>query len=303
MKKFLIHIFLFSFLGFIIGEIVIRLGDFQIDVPIVYLAQDGLIKYEPNQRGNFTNGEKWFVNSYGEINYEPPSLDSLITVIGDSYIESLMNPASCNQAKLLKDLKPEFNFYPSSRSWSSVLEMLEKASLLEKYNPLKQLLYVECIDFEESIASNHLNPLTVNISLETEKLYFPTINKSKYKEFLHNFKFPFYIYRHFIDSKNQFQVQKNSNVEQVALVDYIKIEKLIQLILKKYNTNKLIFVFKPQADQKLISILRKYNFSIIELKTNYYKSWQLKYDCHWSCYGHQEAAKQVIKNLENSYNL
>jgi hypothetical protein len=98
MTKFIFKVFLFIVFGYMIGEGIVRIFKLTIDIPIMYQDSDNLIKNEPNQTGYYTNGNKWIITKHGQYGYEPKSLNSLITVIGDSYIENIMNPPVCHQA-------------------------------------------------------------------------------------------------------------------------------------------------------------------------------------------------------------
>ena len=86
MTKFIIKVLFFIVFGYLLGEIIARLYRLNIEIPIFYQDTDGLIKNKPNHTGYYVNGNKWFINKYGQYGYEPKSLDRLITVIVDYYM-------------------------------------------------------------------------------------------------------------------------------------------------------------------------------------------------------------------------
>ena len=75
------------------------------------------------------------------------------------------------------------------------------------------------------------------------------------------------------------------------------LHKISHIRYQNYLTNNLIIIFSPDSDIELVNLLKKNNFQTILLASSNYKSWQLSNDSHWSCYGHEEAAKQVSKYL------
>jgi hypothetical protein len=225
MKRFLFNIFLFLIAGYAIGEVISRVYKLNIDVPEFYQDKDGLIKYEPNQTGYYLKGEKWIINKYGNYGYEPKSLDNLITVVGDSYIENIMNPADCHQAQLLANKVGKYNFYPCARSGASFIEFMEMTKSLQPLKPIKQLLFVHHGDFIESITEIENQPLTVQLSVVSKKIRYAKLTKNRLKDFLYNFKFAYLLYRnYFLKGTN---VSTNNRDVKYQKIDYDKIQILL----------------------------------------------------------------------------
>jgi len=90
MKKFLVQIGLFILIGLPLGEVMVRTCHL-IDVPRYYKGEEGLLHFYPNQKGTFQNRERttWEINQYGYCGEAPESLDNLIILYGDSFIENL----------------------------------------------------------------------------------------------------------------------------------------------------------------------------------------------------------------------
>jgi hypothetical protein len=298
MTKFIIKVLLFIVFGYLLGEIVTRLYRLNIDIPNFYQDTDGLIKNKPNQTGYYVNGNKWFINKYGQYGYEPKSLDRLITVIGDSYIENIMNPPECHQAYFLANMVGEYNFYPCARSGASFIEFMEMAKSLNHLNPIKQLLYVHHGDFIESITEITNQPLTVQLSISSNKIRFPMLTSSRFKDILYNFKFAYFLYRNYLVKSTN--VSTNNRDLKQTNIDYVKIQLLLDFVKKNYFTDNIILVFSPDSDKNLIELVKENNFQTFELKSTNYKSWQLANNSHWSCNGHEEAAKQVSKYIDKS---
>lgn len=297
MKQFLKSLVLFIFIGLLIGEIIVRAFSLSIDVHKIYLDKDHLIKNYPNQTGNMGATHQWVINKYGEFGYEPKSLDNLVTVIGDSYISNIMNPPECHQANYLSQMGTKYNFYPSSRAGASFIEMMEKAKALEHLKPVYQLLYVHDGDFVESISEIKSSPLTVHMSVKTGKVTYAKFTSSKLKDVIYNFKFFYYVYRKYLFKLNNEDATNNQVLIKSKKIDYSLIEELVIIAKKKYNTRNIVLVFGPDTDQRIVDIAHKTGFNYFKLQTDDYKSWQMPNDSHWSCYGHQEVAKQVAAYL------
>lgn len=298
MKKFLQSLLLFCGIGIVMGEIIVRVFSLSIDVHKFYIDKDNLIKNYPNQTGKNGYKHQWIINKYGEFGYEPKSLNNLVTVIGDSFITNTMNPPECHQANYLSKLTAKYNFYPSARAGASFIEMMEKARALEHLHPVYQLLYIQQADFIESVSEIKSAPLTVQISVKTGQVKYAKLQSSKFKEVIYNFKFFYYIYRNYIfmllgndDATNNRVLIKRKKI------NYQLIEDLLVISKKKYNTRNVILVFSPDTDKKVIDLVKNSGFRYFQLISKDYKSWQMPKDSHWSCHGHEEAAKQVANYL------
>ena len=286
--------------GVLLGESVVRFFQLSIDVPEMYRDSDNLIKFRPNQKGSYNGEHQWIINSYGNYGYEPPSLDSLVTVLGDSYISNVMNPPRCHQANYLANLNQRFNFFPSSRDGASFIELLEMKKSLRNYQPLHHLFYVHHEDFIESIAELGRKPLTVQVSLETGNIKQAQLTSSPIKTFLYNFKFAYFIYRNFLVSAFTDVEPDNNTAKKNNTIDLKAIESLLKYTKRNYITDDLTLVFSPKSNPKVIEIAAKNGFDTLSLKAMDYKSWQLEHDSHWSCSGHLKAATQVNSYLNNA---
>lgn len=300
MKIFLIKIVLFVSLGIILGEGIVRLFELTIDVPVAYVdSSDHLIKYRPNQTGNYIGGDhKWIINKYGNFGYEPPSLDSLITVIGDSFISNEMNPPSCHQARYLSLLDRDFNYYPMSRDGASFIEYMEMKKSLEHLHPIKNLFYVHHSDFTESIIEVANKPTSVQYSINEHRIRYAKLSSRKLKRLLYHFKLAYYLYRNYLIFKSTPPALKVKKSKKP--LNFKAIKKLLDFVKNNYSIDDIILVFNPNSDQKLIKITKNYGFKTILLKAQNYSSWKLEHDSHWSCNGHKKAAIQVTNYLKQN---
>jgi hypothetical protein len=297
MKKFVFRSFLFLIVLVILGECIVRCFSLTIDVPKMYVDRNNLIRCYPNQSGNYLGGKhKWKINRFGFPGYEPKSLHSVITVIGDSFISNMMNPPECHQAKYLAELMHQNDFFPASRDGGSFLEFMEYASELDTLNPVYQVIYVHDKDFIESIKGSNTDFEKTQIDIENKIIYYARLSSSKWKESLYNFKFLYYLYRNIIiPNKNK---EKGNQSQKVKEIDYAKIENFITYIKNNYNTSNLILVFHPESNIRMMNMTKSAGFNILLLKVEDPKSWQLEHDSHWSCFGHLEVATQVAAYLK-----
>lgn len=302
MKLFIKNILLFILFGLIAGELIVRIFSLNIDVPRSYVSKSGLIKFYPNQSGNYLNGKHiWKINQYGNYGPAPKSLDSaVITVIGDSYISNAMNPPECHQAVYLSQALPHKNFYPSSRDGASFMEYMEMTKALDSLKPQYQLLYVHHGDMTESIRELGRKPLTVQTALKTGTTTPALLQVSKFKEYLYHWKFMYFLYRNYLlmGKKGGNEFANNRDEVNPKKINYAYIEQLLQFSISNYKTNNIILVFSPDSDKKVTAIANKVGFKCIQLNTTDYQSWKLPNDSHWSCFGHQEAAKQTSEFLK-----
>lgn len=280
------------------GEAFVRFNNLTIDVPKSYQDKNNLIRYFPNQSGNYLGGKhKWIINKYGFPGYEPKSLKSLIGVIGDSYISNFMNPPECHQAEFLSKLNPRYNFYPLSRDGANLLEMLELSKLIDTLDVKFNLLFISDGDIFSSITNSSKPNESIQISLSDKKIHFPKYKTSKFKETIYNFKFFYYLYRNFI-VKGETSVTNKTKIKEDYNSEKIESAKdFLNFVNKEYHTNKIIFVFKPNSSLKIYNLFIQNNLNAMILNSDNDKSWQLPDDGHWSCYGHQRAAEQVTEYL------
>jgi hypothetical protein len=288
----------------IASEFTIRFFHLSTDAPRTYKNDNGNVNYYPNQEGYWDGGRhKWYINEMGYPGKNiPVSKNNLVLLIGDSYIQNFMNPDSCRQKSYLDSLNPNLNFLEISMAGLNLLGYLEYSKPLDSLNPRLKLIYINSKDFISNIQNkNEVGGYKVN--LETNKLIYPKYQGSKTKDFIYNFKFPYYLYRKNIDlfQGKRFK-RKNADVlKRVRSINYTETRKLLDFINKNYITSNVIFIFHPNSDSTLIEVCRESGIRCFELKQEKNEKWSTREDGHWSCYGHRKVADQVstvlMKNL------
>lgn len=301
MKKYILRIALFIFFGFVLGEIVVRVFHLTVDVPETYRDENNLVRFYPDQTGYSADRFKWIINKYGNFGHEPKSLDSLVTVIGNSFISATMNPPECHQANYLASMNQDYNFYPMSRDGASFLEFMEMAKSMEKLNPCKQLFYVHGSDFIVSVTERVNQTGTVQLSLETGEVRDTQPSGSSLKKKLYKFKFAYFLYRNYIVpymvDLNMAGGRADESLFEVQESDYPYIQGLLDYVKDHYVLDNIVLVFFPDSDPGLISMTEQAGFTALPLQTDDYRSWVTNIGGHWNCNGHKEVAKQIDKYL------
>jgi hypothetical protein len=300
MNRFISKCFFFLLVGTVLGEVTVRLFHLNTDVPEMYKNLAGLIKFKPNQTGYWKGSHKWKINKYGQFGYQPESLDNLYTVIGDSYITNAMNPPECHQANYLHKYSKNYDFFPASRDGASFIEFMEMKNELDSLKPRGHLLYVHQGDFIESIRAIRINPNTMQVDLHSGEKSYPVLTSSRAKDLLYNLKFFYFLYRNYIDKS--VNATNNRGASPGGKLNREQLAKLIEYTKLNYDFENVYLVFSPDSDDRLIQLLAVNGFNVFKMSAPDYKSWQLADDSHWSCYGHEQAAKQVsayLTEIEN----
>jgi hypothetical protein len=302
MKRFLKTILIFAFILFITGELIVRAFQLVPEIPERYIDDYGIQRYKPNQSGYFTKAvTKWNVNKYGWVGTHEVKKDRTISIIGDSFIENLMNPIECNQGSLLKQDLPNYAFFEAARSGITFIEAFEITNVLEKeINPLYHLIYVSDNDFYESISEINRQTDKLQISVTDKKLLPTQLKSPGLKKVLYNIKLLYYFYLKypfFIEKQNQ--GKKSNAIFETNKFDSVMFNDLLSYCSYNYKLNKIILVLRPNTDKRIVALLNSYNIKTILLNSTNDKSWERSsVDEHWSCYGHHQASKQVIIKLK-----
>lgn len=281
-------------IAYVIGEIVVRVFNLSTDVPKTYIDKDHLIKFFPNQHGHYAGvSHQWEINKYGFFGYEPPALDSLIAIIGDSFISNEMNPPECHQCKYLSLLDSAHNYFPVARSGASFIEMMELSRGLDSLRPIYKLFVVHDDDFIESVAEISRDKNMAQVSLTNGTILYPELHWLRVKRIFFSMKFLYYMYK-----KVQAMGLKDSYREQVEIrrtnpKNWILTDELMKYIVAHYDISDKILVFRPDTSQKMIDLARTYGFQYFVLNPSGDESWEMNADHHWSCYGQMRVAGQV----------
>ena len=301
MKLFLIRLITFAFILCCVGEVIIRLFQLVPDIPERYIDENGIQKYKQGQSGYYARGaEKWVVNEDGWLGFNGKEPGNTITVIGDSYIENIMNPMECNQGSILKQKMPKYAYFEAGRSGVSFIEAMELSKNLQTdLNPEFQLLYLSENDFYESISELNRYPDRVQISIKDKKILPSVLKSPGMKKVLYSVKLVYYMYLKFpvfVSKQNKGETVKSTT--RVKNFDNPFFKKLFIYCDNNYELEKLVFIFHPNTNQSIIDLANEFKIKNIVLDSQGDASWGLgSHDGHWSCYGHNRVGEQVTKGF------
>lgn len=302
MKHFLVKSAFFIFFLCIIGEVIVRIFLLVPDIPERFIDKYGIQRYKQGQSGFYTKSKSmWKVNKYGWLGVSELEKDTIISIIGDSYIENIMNPIECNQGSLLKSLLPNYSFFEAGRSGVTFIEAMEISKILDiEVAPTYQLLYLGGDDFYESISEITRYNDRLQLSIENQKLLPNQLKSPGLKKILYNIKSLYYLYQKypiFVDKQNKGELPKAH--QENNKFDSNVFNKLFTFCSNNYHLKKLIFVFHPNTDDRIIAMAKQYGIKTILLDSSGDKTWALgSHDGHWSCYGHNQVSNQVKNKLK-----
>ncbi|MFD0799538.1 hypothetical protein ACFQZJ_18855 [Maribacter chungangensis] len=306
MKLLIKNTLLFCIVGLLLGEAISRLFSTTSDIPSRIIDQHNIQKYKPNQTGTWIGGtHSWLINEEGWPGPLPKSKEKLITIIGDSYVENFMNPTACRQSVVLKKMMPSYNYYEASRSGISFIEAMEIASHLDSLRPIKQLIYVHDADFLESVVQIKKMTDIAQYDTEQDKVIPGVLKSPGLKKILYNWKFMYYLYTNYSFGPTNKEIvpapKKVSNAPTSKVLEHkTELQQLITFVTANYNTDSIVLVYRPNADPDLIQLLKDFNFKLLLLVDDKKKNWSFEHDAHWTCIGHEEAAKQVKNRLKKT---
>ena len=298
MKKFLINVILFTFIGWSLGEVIVRTFHVTADIPRRFIDEDGIQKYVPAQTGYWTGGtHQWRVNELGWVGPLPKSQKNLVVIIGDSFIENFMNPEDSHQSVLLKNELPEYNFIEAARSGVSLIEAFEISKSMQSMNPTLNLIYVHDSDFLESISEFKKNGGITQFDPVAKKIIPGKIKSAILKKILYSSKFLYYLY-----TRQRSHSKKATPSKDEVSADHMKtFGELLDYCAEDYNVSDKVLVFRPSSDPQLEVLAREKGFQTFVLDWTNDKSWRFEHDKHWTPYGHQRAAKQIASFIEKQF--
>jgi len=297
MKKFIKNTVAFFLFLIIFGEIIVRVTHSVTDLPKRIIDEHGIQKYYPNQTGYWKGGShKWIVNKLGWPGQLPDKYDNLITVIGDSFIENFMNPNECHQSILLKKQLKNYNFIEAARSGVSFIEAMEITKQFDSLRPKLNLIYVGDSDFYESVSSILHSQDITQLNLEKNSVILGKMKSPGLKKILYNWKLLYYFYNrfplNFLTGINN-SVKHEIKNDKSGFKHQDDIERLLIFVKKHYDIHNKMLVFHPNSELKIIEICKKSGFQVLVLNSKNDKTWTFEHDSHWTCYGHNQVAKQV----------
>ncbi len=301
MYKFIVRLTAFLAFSCIAGEIIVRTFQLVPDIPRLFVDSTGIQRYVPGQAGFYTRGRsRWLVNEYGWLGVAETDKDTIISIIGDSYIENIMNPISCNQGSILKTFFKNIGFFEAGRSGVTFIEAMEITKLLDAHiKPDLHLLYISKDNLDESISSVIRYPDRMQIDLHRRLVLAGKLKSPGLKKILYNVKLAYYLYLRF----PMFIALQNKGgagqyLRKGSTADLPNYERLFGYCADHYDLTKITLVFHPGTEQEIIDLAKHFGYNTVALNADGHSGWELgSHDGHWSCYGHQQAAKQVRNYL------
>ncbi|MCA0152999.1 hypothetical protein [Winogradskyella vincentii] len=305
MKKFIINIAIFLVPLLVVGELVARYNHVMSEIPRRFIDSHGIQKYIPNQKGYWQGGEHyWEINSMGWPGELPKDFNNLNVIIGDSFIENFMNPIECHQSNYLKKLMPKYNFMEASRSGVTFIESLEISKQTDTLSPIKTIIFTGPNDIIESIEEiKKINDAT-QYSINQNTIIKGKMKSPGLKKALYSMKAIYYLYNRFRfsipkikkNSKNNSKPSQNKYKKNLS-----KVKLLLDYVKLNYDIENKLFVFSPKTNQDIYMLFKDNAFNVMLLDNSKDDKWSFDHDPHWTCYGHEQVAKQLkTKLLEDS---
>jgi len=294
MKKFIIKLIKYSIVVLILLEIVVRLFTLTNDVPQRDIDENGLQVFRKNQEGQ-SHGHKWKVNSSGFLGHNEIKEPNQLLIIGDSFVENIMNPFECRQSSFFT--KNGYNVFEIGRSGITFIESLEFYSKYKlKVNPKISIFFIDNSDFEESIQEiNKLND-RVQISLKTSQLSLGKIKAKYLKKILYNYKTLYYLFLKYLKSQKANITSQSKEVNHSNEETSLFVNKLIRISNQNYDLKDCLFVFRGENDFK--ELFNQLNLNFIELNLKGIEYMFSENDSHWSCKGHQIASEKILEYID-----
>ena len=293
MKKFLKKIIFHTIISLIIIEVAVRVFSLTNDVPHRKKDKFNLQVFIENQKG-ISNGHNWKTNEYGFLGHSDLNGGNQLLVIGDSFIENIMNPFNCRQSQLFRN--KGFKVFEIGRSGITFIEGLE---FYKSYKPIvkprKTFFFINNSDFIESIKEINSYNDRCQIELKTKKIFKGEIRYKNLKKILYNYKTLYYLYIKFLKSTNKLRQNFNNNIQSTdKQINKNMVEKLIKFSTQNYNLDEIVFVFRKSNFFK--KEFKENNLEFLELEIHGDK-FIFTNDSHWNCIGHQYANEKIIKYL------
>jgi hypothetical protein len=273
------------------------------DIPSRFVDAYGVQRYHPGQSGYYKSTDlHWEVNQYGWLGASDTEEDTLFLLVGDSFIENLLNPRSCNQGNLLKAYYPSYGFFEAARSGVTLIEALKISAEMDSLlDPTFHLIYASSDDFVESISNVHRYSDRMQVNLDESKLLPGKLKSPQIKKILYNVKLLYYLYLRFpifVEKQNKNSFTKN---DTTVFDEYEnELESLFKYCSNNYDLSKTVFIFHPGINDQIVQLANEYGIHTFKLVHDQDENWGFgKHDGHWSCYGQQEVASRVSQKIKS----
>ena len=132
------------------------------------------------------------------------------------------------------------------------------------------------------------------MKMEKKEIRDAILTESRLKKLLYKFKFAYFMYRnYFVLAELDLFNQQDDIPQEEKRIDYESLGLLFDYVKENYRLTNLLLVFLPDSDPGLMDLAEQAGFKTMQLETDDYNSWLTSIGGHWSCYGHEEVARQV----------
>ena len=293
MKKFLNKILIFLVVNIILFELTVRLFNLTNDIPQRNLIDDRFQIYKKNQKGVFKNA-KWEVNDFGflglsDIDYE----GNQVLLIGDSYLENMMNNINCNVGNHMKLIDKKLKVFEIARSGMTLIEYFEfYKKFKQTINPTNTVFIVNSNDIYESISNINRYPDRIQVNLNENKISKVDLKYPNLKKILYNIKGLYYLYYNQFLNFNFPNLKSSKKIINTATNKEL-IRKLINYIRDNYSTEEISFLCYNMKNYEINS-LKMLSENIYHIE-EFSKNELIEDDRHWNFLGNQKVA-EIIYN-------
>ena len=297
MKKFIKHILFFLILSFLFFELIVRIFDLTNDVPKRNLIQEKYQVYKKNQLGIYKDAE-WKVNEFGFLGLCEigGNTDDQILLVGDSFLENMMNDIDCHLGSYLKEKNKNFKVFEIARSGMTLIEYFEFIKYFKKkINPKKIILLVNSNDIYESISNLNRYSDRMQVDLNEKKLDSVILKSPILKNILYNIKGIYYLYsNHFLSIKwPKLNFEKKYSDNSNAKIYFV--EKLFLFIRNNYETDELGFLCFNMKDSE-VKYFQNLSDNTYHIR-GFSKDEIREDDKHWTCKGNKKVAERIYSHL------
>jgi len=293
MKKFLIIIPVFLSVNFILFELTVRIFNLTNDVPQRNLIDGQYQLYKNNQEGVYKNA-RWKVNDFGFLGLSDINNgENQILLIGDSFLENMMNNIECNVGSQMKLIDGNLKVFEIARSGMTLIEYFEfYKKFKQKIKPAKTIFLVNSNDIYESISNFNRFPDRIQIDLNENKINRVDLKYPTLKKVLYNLKGLYYLYSsRFLNFNFPKLIQTKKIITNKAPNKEL-IEKLFAYLRDNYAPENISFICYNMKDIE-VNLFRMLSNNIYQIEGFDEKEIR-KDDRHWNCLGNQKVAELIL---------
>lgn len=316
MFKLIKKLIFYTFLILLALEVLVRVFHLHNELPERYAAEDGILKWVPNQQGYSVHGNRrqnfaeYHINSSGYNSYREfsPSDEKFeIAIIGDSYIEGFHQNYHNSIGKKIEDQVDGVEVFEYGHSSNDLADQL----FLIKSNKEK----FEKIDHIIMYLKYKNDLLRSEYQFVPRTPFFPLLRHSKLVVYLLNIGIvdPIKnVHRRLgsIKGKVVGSTQTVNKAEVKVDQDSLYLENFKSLTFKYgFDKKKTSLLLDSRVtDKKFMEYLDKEGIDVIDFSDAFEASGGMRkttliYDLHWNDYGREVIAAEILGHLNSKMGL